>query len=562
MADIIPQSVTSIKIVSSELNATLQSASRHFEAYMTDRNAAEQLNECRTVLAEITGVLKMLNIPGALLLVQEMLALTDLLIKEPARANDFSLSALSHAFVAMPCYLEYVLDKEQAIPALTLVFVNELRAARRESIVLESELTQYALTGAIDLAGSGDAQVDKALIVRLRQMYQVGLIGLIREDNTQLKLQLMHRAMQRLANASGQWQVRGQWLIATAVLEALLSGDLALNFTRKRTLSMVDALLRQFEQTISSELSDNNKLLTELVYLVNLSRCTHSAASEVAQRLSLIPLTVSDKQLQQERHVMQGPNAETISMMVVALKEELAHCKEQLEVAAQDMEGSVDFVQIANVFHRTSDIFSVIGLNSPSQVLRNMNEIVRSWVEDGAFDKEQLPIVADNLLYVESALHKLSRFDLNFEDQQSDEEAKRALMARSQLDEATQIVIQEAQVGIAEAKKEINSFMESNFDRSHLEVALEALLSVRGGLTVLGYKRAAAVLASSVKFIQANLDSASDEQTAMAILETMADALISLEYYLSEIELHGHAADNILQIAEQSLAALGFSVSL
>ena len=45
-----------------------------------------------------------------------------------------------------------------------------------------------------------------------------------------------------------------------------------------------------------------------------------------------------------------------------------------------------------------------------------------------------------------------------------------------------------------------------------------------------------------------------------SILETMADALIALEYYLSEIELHGAVHPSVLQVAEQSLASLGYPV--
>lgn len=562
MADIIPLSVTSIKIVEPELTATLLNASKHFEAFMTDRNAVDQLAECKNMLTDVVGVLKMLEIPGALLLAQEMLLLLEDIIAQPQKTVDFALSALSQAFVAMPCYLEYVLDREQAIPALTLAFVNEVRSARRQPIIFETAISPYALAKAIDLAGKQPAADNlPSLIKRLRQMYQIGLIGLIRDDNLQLKLQLMHRAMQRLAVASGNMPVRAQWLLTEAVLEALLSGDLQLNFTRKRTLTLVDGLLRQFEQSnAAADMVAEVKLLTELAYLVKLSRCTHSAATEVVQRLALSELAISDQVLQRERHIMQGPNAETVRMMVAALREELALCKEQLEVAAQDNSGSVDFANMAGVFQRTSDILSVIGLTSPSRVLRSMQETVQAWVGQNDCDKEQLLTLADNLLYVESALSKLNRFDLNFQAQHEDEDSKRALMTQSQFSEAESIVIQEAQAGIAQAKKDINSFVESHYDKSHIDSVLESLISVRGGVAILGYKRAAAVLAKCVQFIEARMQEPIDEKQADEILETMADALISLEYYLSEIELHGVAPDNALLIAEQSLAALGFAV--
>lgn len=562
MADIIPLSVTSIKIVEPELTVTLQNASKHFEAFMTDRNAVDQLAESKNLLTDVAGVLKMLEIPGGLLLAQEMLLLLDDIIEQPQRTADFALSALSQAFVAMPCYLEYVLDREQAIPALTLTFINEVRSARRQPVIFETQISPYVVKEPVDLAGEQEPASDlPALIKRLRQMYQIGLIGLIRDDNLQLKLQLMHRAMQRLSAASGSMPIRAQWLLTEAVLEALLSQDLQLSFTRKRTLALVDGLLRQFEQSnAAADLVADHKLLTELAYLVKLSRCTHAASAEVVKRLGLAELAISDQFLQRERHIMQGPNAETVLVMVVALREELALCKEQLEVAAQDNSGSVDFANMAGVFQRTSDVLSVIGLTSPSRVLRSMQETVQAWVGESSYDKEQLLAVADDLLYVESALNKLNRFDLNFTAQHEDEGSKRALMSQSQLNEAESIVIQEAQAGIAQAKKEINSFVESNYDKTHIESVLESLNSVRGGVAILGYKRAATVLTKCVEFINASIQEQIDEKRAEEILETMADALISLEYYLSEIELHGEAPDNALQIAEQSLAALGFSV--
>ena len=290
MTEITPLNVTSIKVVEPELNVTIRNASRHFEAFMVDRSITDQLVESKTYLLEIVGILKMLKIPGASELAGEMLKLLDNLIENPGKASDFTLSALSHAFVAMPCYIEYVVDTEKAMPVLTLEFINELKAALREQLIFESELSEYSAPAEIKLIANGkekDAEL-KSLISRQRQMYQIGLIGLIREANIELKTQLMHRAMSRLADAVGDAEIRTQWLLGKAVLEAMLCGDLELGFTRKRTLALLDAELRKFEQSPdSNEILAPERLIKELVYLVNLSGCTHEASSEVSQALSL-----------------------------------------------------------------------------------------------------------------------------------------------------------------------------------------------------------------------------------------------------------------------------------
>ena len=389
-------------------------------------------------------------------------------------------------------------------------------------------------------------------------MFQLGLIGLLREENLELKIQLMHRAMARLARSVGASESRTIWRTAEAVLEALLSGGLQLDFTRKRVLSLVDAAIRKYQLDENTPVDD--ALITELAYLVQLSALDTAAAAEVKSAYSLETPQLTDKQLSRERDIMQGPNAETIVTMVSALRDELGQTKEVLEIAAQDVSGATDLSPLLGLFQRTGDILSMVGLTSASNILVDLKAKVQSWVDAGSYERDELLDVADGLLYVESSLSSLSRLDLDFTDKNESSESKMAVMAKSQLDEAQAIVLQEALVGIILAKKDISSFVESNFDMVHIANISETLISVRGGVLVLKLNRAAAVLKSCAAFIEDAQRQGLKGDSAQNILDTMADALISLEYYLSEMQLHGVAPPNVLEVAEQSLAALGFPV--
>ncbi|CAA0121727.1 Uncharacterised protein [BD1-7 clade bacterium] len=559
MIEVTPINVTSIKVVHNELGLSIEKASRHFEAFAVDTSAQDQLRESLTSLAEIVGVFKMLGLKRALELSEGMVLLSNAILDAQVKASDFALSALSHAYVGLPCYIEYVKDREQAIPALLDPFVNEIKAALRQPIRLESELAGFTVDS-ISLGAQGASEeADLAgLYGRMRQLYQLGLIGLIREENLEFKLQLMHRAVSRLAKAVGAGEGRTQWRLTEAVLEGLMSGDLSLSFTRKRVLSRVDALIRQaLESNDLSSASDDAALMAELVYLIEISSCSHSAAQEVHDKLGLDYLAFDDRALQRERSVMQGPNAETIIVMVDALKEELAQAKQVLEIAAQDPESSdADMTSLAGLFQRTSDILAVVGVQTPSQILAGLLEKVKSWADGNPFDREGLLDVADGLLYVESMLSGLSRLDLNFEDTQQDDEARKALMAQSQLDEAQKIVVSEAQAGIGEAKKDITSFIESDFNTEYVQSVLDTLVSVRGAMDLLGLKRASSILTECAEFVAAQKDADFASESGQEILEVIADALIALEYYLSEIELYGEAPVNVLDVAEQSLKGL------
>ena len=284
MIEVIPVNVTSFKIVHSELISTLEKASRHFEAYVVDKNAVDQLRESTVSLTEIIGVFKMLNVESALELAELMQLLNEKLIEGNVNSTDFVLSALSHAYVGLPCYIEYIIDREQVIPALIAPFVNELRAALRMSLELEHASLNYTVNqeaSLLDASLTPDPEFE-SLIKRLRQMYQIGLVGLIHEENIELKLQLIHRAMSRLAKSVGDNLSRTQWRLVEAVAEGMLSGDLELNFTRKRVLSLIDSVMREVIETQDYQnILLKPELLSELVFLVHISSCSHVASTEV-----------------------------------------------------------------------------------------------------------------------------------------------------------------------------------------------------------------------------------------------------------------------------------------
>lgn len=561
MTDIIPISISSYRVVAPELHATIQEASNRYEAFVADTSALTQLEESLAAVRQVEGVLKLFNFPGSLTLVQEMAALMEHLLKQNGNSTPFALSAMSHALVILPCYLEYLADKEQALPVLVMPFVNELRAAQRKPILLESEVAEYVYSGELALASSGEATMNGELASHLRQMYQIGLLGLLREENVKTKLQLMHRAMQRLAQASLGLQIRGQWLLGEAVLAALVNDELGFDFTRKRVLSLLDGELRKLSQQLPSEVTADTALISELVYLLALSGNETEAAAEVRAAVTLPQLSLSDQQLQQERRIMHGPNAQTIEVMVTALREELLQSKEVLEIAAQSNVTAEDFERVAAVFQRTADILMVIGLNQASQIMQDMHLKVKAYAgNDEAVDKNSLLSLADGVLYVESLFSDLNRFDLNFAEQAMDESGKRALMSQSQFKEAQDIVIEEALASIVQSKKEITSFAETGFEKSHLEPVLQSLSEVRGAMLILKYQQPAHIIDSCMSYVNAILNENPSEETHQRFLEVMADVLISLEYYLSEIAIKNPAPNNVLQVASHDLNELGFTV--
>lgn len=558
-----PLNVTAMKTVDEELNLAIQQASGSYESYLADRSMAKYLEDCLAHVNQVRGVLKLLQLKGAYELSVEMANTLHYLSDTQNKQHEFTLLALSHAFIALPCYIEFSISDQKSIPILIAPFIAELQSAQQKDMTPESAFADFTcdLTKTPEHLATMDEE-DEA-ITRLRHMYQIGLLAILKGDMKEPQLTLMHRALTRLSQFKGNEQLQEISWLASLVAGALLSGQLTVVFTRKRLLASIDSLIRA---EANSATLDNDKLNAakhELLFLLSLV----DESPQIKDALNLYQATSSNKSdlaLSRLRDIMQGPNAKTIESMVGAIKEELQGAKEILEIASQDIGAlTVDLQPLANVLIQVSDILDLVGLKSPARILKEQKTHVEAWISDSeTMTSPALLDVADALLYVESSLAGLHRLELNEAAiDEASEMTKRALIARSHLAEAESLVINEAQAGISLAKRAINSYIESDYDKVHIANIAVTLNTVKGGLLVLKLHRAAGVLESAMAFVNDKLKVTNKDEGLDNLLETLADALIAVEYYLEEVETHKDADQSVLQVAEDSLASLGFPVA-
>jgi hypothetical protein len=562
--------VAALKTVEEELNVAIQQASGAFESYLADRSVTKNLAECLLHISQVSGVLKLLELSGALELAQEMAGTVAFMTDNENAQNDFCLSALSHAFIALPCFIEFSLSNQKSVPLLLAPYINELEAAQRKSLSFESRFSDFQFDTQARLKNAehpslnlSSGAVEVGAVKRLRHMFQVGLLALLRDEVSGPQLSLLHRALERLQQYTDNAMLLEIWILAAAVVDKLQQQELELTFARKRLISSLDRLIKSAISASEIDQPALELLKGELLFLLALVDDANGALAEMLEVYHLPAVNVSDREIFRLREMMQGPNAKTITSMVNAIKEELTGAKEILEIASQDIGGlTVDLQPLINILTKVSDILKVVGLKSPSDILRAQLVTVQAWF-DGDLDMTQAKMldIADALLFVESSLSSLHRLELNDSViDQASELSKIEVIANSHLAEAESVVIREAQAGISLAKRAINSFIESNYDAVHISNVAVTLNTVKGGLSVLKLQRAADILAASILFVNTALKKGRQGEETESMLETLADALIALEYYLDEVESHRKADQSVLDVAEESLAALGFPV--
>lgn len=560
--------LASLKMVQDELVATIEQSAVRLEQFTQDRNNGELLQNCIDGIKQIRGILSLIQLKGVDLLADELAThITDITLGEDEK-TDAKLELLTASFFILPRYLEYCTQTARSMAMLLIPHINELRLARKATPLPESYF--YPLNSIQanprTLAPRQALPEDLSVLVRrLRHMYQTALLNVLKGVQVKASLGMMTRALQRLEAASAGATLSNFWWLAGATLAAIAEKNMQLSKGRKMLFSAIEREIKrfQFEGSAVLEREVDPSLQKELLYLLALSNSDTEQTQGVLAAYGMGKLAYTEAELAREMEFLNGPSANTISSMVAVLTDELHSTKNILERAAQ---GGAELLsespELVDTLKKVADILAIVGLVAPSNSLRQEIAKIGEWQANHTpVTADELLVVADTLLYVESTIAGLSNANLSDEKvAQINALSRDAAMANNQIAEAEKIVIDEAEAGLAMVKRALSAFAESNYDKGHIRNIVGTLDSVRGGMFLLGLTRAAKVLAGCMRFVDEDLLASDQHPAVQHLLETFADAVISLEYYLDAIKLDKNADTAVLQIAEESLQALGYSV--
>src|ERR1022692_2910595 len=191
MTDISSQT---LHIVAKELTATLNEARAALEAYAERSDQTAFLEKCADQLHLAHGVLRLVEVYGAALLAEEMEHVTRYIYvagNDQKKRQVDGLDALMRAMVQLPTYVDRVLSGGRDLALILLPLLNDLRAVRGSPLLSEGTLLVLNLKS--DQPPQPRHTEETPIAVgtwarRLRPRFQLGLLGLIREEHPEQSL--------------------------------------------------------------------------------------------------------------------------------------------------------------------------------------------------------------------------------------------------------------------------------------------------------------------------------------------------------------------------------------
>lgn len=557
--------LSSLNIVKDEFMATIQTATNQLEQFIGGRERADLLGSCLELLQQIRGVMQIVQLEGGDLLAESMINALKTVPVGADASHDVTLGALSTAAFVQSRYFEYAQQYERSLPVMLLPFINELRGAHGEAPLPESYFFKMN-AGALRPERADGLDYDGDSARRFRHMYQVGLLGLLQGQNQDSSLGMMQRALERMdAIATGYPFSKLLWASSVALVAAR-EQSLAFSKSRKMLLSSLDRQLKRLVKEGEAFLDAEPPvdLLREFVYLAAVCGSTNKKVAALSHTFAVMPLGYVDRDVEIELQNLRGPGISTIQTVADVVREELRLSKNSLEMASQ---GGADLLSVypemIASLTRIAETLAVVGLATPANALREQVARLNGWQESNHnADMQELSDIADAVLYIESTMTAMEHINLSQAKlAETNALGRDEIIAKSQLAEAEKVVLEEAQAGLALIKRSLATFMESGYDVIHIANLGKSLHSVRGGLVLLNMSRAAKVAESCAAFVEDKLMHGGGEGAIQQYLEAFADAVMSLEYFL-ESYVAVHKQDTmILEVAEDSVKALGYPVN-
>ncbi|GHA88790.1 hypothetical protein GCM10007067_28340 [Lysobacter bugurensis] len=534
---------TTLGWIKPELDETLRHARQDIEAFAENPADVSAMRSCAAHLHQVGGTLRMIELRAPAMVADEMEQLAVALQHGRVDERDEACGVLMRGVVQLPDYLERLQGGHREIPIVLLPLLNELRAARGERALHESALFVTDIDRLVPTAGDAsgtDVAAARATVARV-------LAGW----SDSVDAAALAGALEALfAHAASESMRRAVW-VALSVASALRDGALTPTAALRTAFERVEADLSRLGDAAARG-DAGAEATRQLLFHVAQSDAPHPALDQLRSVFELSAQAPTESELAHARGSLTGRNRALLDTVSAAIKEDLMRVKDALDLHLRTGQTDVsELVPQVDALTRVGETLGMMGVDTARTVVMQQRDSMRQIVTgQRAADEGALLDIAGALLYVDASLDdQVARLGLPEEagEQRFTGESRKVL----------DLVVREAIANFGDARQAFVAFVETGWDHAQLAEVPRLLAEVSGALRILEMATAAAYLTAICRYTESELI-ARQRVPGSQQLDTLADALASIEYYLEALRDHRPNRDDILEIARQSLEALRY----
>ena len=551
MTDVEKPDYATLRWVKEGMDETILLARQALEEYVQAGFSGDGIQEYLKHVHQLLGTLRMVQVYGAGMLVEEMERVARLLAEGELQGSERLAESLMLGLIQLPPYLNRLEKGEPDIPLVLLPAMNDLRAAR--NMAPASEVVLYApnLDRLVErepvIPGSGNARIP-GLVRALRNEFHKALLRWYKDDDIKQGLDDVLQVLQKINAVAGTLRLRRLMDAAEALVITLIDGEFTADQEVKRLFSRIDRVFKDLiargeEATVSDFPID---LLKSLLYFVSRSHSTNAVVQTV-KRTADLANSFPDQIHKAASETVPGADESVLEAVAGALHEDLGRVKEALDLYIRgDREETHRLEGLEELLNKTGDTLGMLGRGLLREKLSEVAGKLAQTTQGGELlDDDSLMEIATTIVEVENAL-----------DVASGEigEASTEAVHDQETEESIEQVIREAFTEFSQIKEGVEKYLRGTAGEAGLVRVADNVHKLIGVFSMAGLDRISDLMARAEPVLREfagqgeNLDGV--QQSALV------DLFAGIEYYLEARLEKRLNLDKFTDYAEEALERL------
>jgi len=551
-----------------ELEKTITTIRDLFESYSQELEDETPVEKIETELHLLHGSFEMLELHGAALLVEDMEKAIKAIHNSNKKSKEDIFEALLHATLTLETYIDKLDVRNNGVPASLLPIINDIRASIKEPLLSEGALfsPNLSIVPKIPLHTHPDEKISaqlKSYASKLRPYYQAALLSWYRNPEDNLSLQQMRLVARNFESACFTPRNRQVWWILGGLLEAMIDKGLSNNVSLRLILGQTDRIIKSFTQgdTKTFEETPPIEFLKNTLYYISQASSEGERVTSLKQIYKLENAVPSEDDISFLQQSSNAPSSETFTLIAEELTKSLDQIKATIENFVRNTQDNpVRLKQTLTPLKHVSDTLSLLNLGAEKQKLQEQITIIAEIITTNkAPSSDTMLEIAAAILDVETSLQNIGTRSNN-SPATSDYQQGDSLTPKSELTKIAERTALEAQSNIAEIKNHILSYLSSNqTQKGILESVPKLLTEIKGCLIILNNEQASKITNALLEYVNEEILER-DEGIPSSNLDTLAETIVSLEYYFETVTDSNASTESIIEMARKSVNRLGFSI--
>jgi len=534
-------SLDSLSWIKTELERTLETARQRLDAYAEDpKHQPELLDEFVERIHQVVGTLTMVEVNGGRMLAEHMQQLGQAVRDGRIGPERETLEPLMRGSLELTDYLDRMVSGMRDSPAVLLPITNEIRARLGRTPIARERVGRPA--PAVPQAVPG-AESTASLAARMRPAYQAALLKFYQGAGEDEAIARMRDVVTELESAATTPPVFEFLWVVSGVLEALADGGLPPTLGTKRLLGQVERELKRLATSSEAAMADEPPEVLVEQLLGEVERAGSSGERVNAIRTAFRLGETGEAEDSAAGGAASGPGGALLRSVGSAILEDLGRVRDRIDIFVRTgRTNPEELAPLADTLKKVADALGMLGLAEPRARVVREREAVEELAGGTQSDETSLLRLATELIGIES--------DVEAYLVGSGDDPRTAALRGARV-----AGLREVLADISRIKEAITEAVRNPHDPVRLD-DLPRLADLLGrALDFLGVSDVAPLMRRIAHYLVPL--SRSGRLPERSELDRLADAVVSVEYYVETLQRGRTPPASMLENADRALMALG-----